>query len=373
MFWYLSLISLLAILIVGIIGFIVYKHVKIGKEGRKKSWKLLKNITLSILITYFISGIFPIVQVYSYMFDIDYIEESSFEEYLSEIENSTIYNNKIYVENTIEGCLKTVQYINEHPNLSEFAKEEHRNDNEEMTQLTKDYYELYQIVGTLAYDENCTIQDIQYRFKNGEKNTVSDFFESKNYDKDTFYDMIGLVDISQAYQGIAFCDQQVYEARKILNDQNISVDEEIQKIKSGDVDEISKYVDGFMLLGYKYPYATEQFSEQLSNLSSQITSLIYSIVIGIFIGVIVYAYNEICSTWQLAAIVIIEIILMSIMEEFVLIDIGHIYLAGINITYGGSSNLPIKATTVVATIAIVILIIKVILNELQVKKLNRLK
>lgn len=331
--------------------------------------KLLKYIALSIIITYFVSGVYRACEMYSTTKVLSNIDTQETERFLSEYQESVYSNNKLFYIEELEGCLETMKYIDEHPNLKEFADYKPTEDGE-MTELAMNYANLYQDVTAFAYDENCTIKEVQERFERGEQNVIMELFESTNYSKETFSDIIGLIEIGYNHHGISFDDMRIYEMREVLKNENRSVEEELELIKSEDLNEISKLTDEHTMLNIKYPYAVETVTMVTAEASQELVTLAHSIVIGLFIGTIVYAYSETKKIWHMIIIAVVEIILIALIEGFILTDIGGAYNSITNVQ--ASSSLPISATAIVAITTIVVLIVKVILNELQVKKLNDL-
>ena len=331
--------------------------------------KLLKYIALSIIITYFVSGVYRAYEMYSTTKALSNIDIQEMERFLSEYQESVYSNNKLFFVEELEGCLEMIKYMDEHPNLKEFADYKPTG-NGEMTDLAMDYANLYQDVTTFAYDENCTIKEVQERFERGEQNVVMEHFESTNYSKETFSDIIGLIEIGYNHHGISFDDMRIYKIKEVLKNENRSVEEELELIKSEDLNEISKLTDEHTLLNIKYPYAVETVTMVTAEASQELVTLAHSIVIGLFIGTIIYAYSETKKIWHMIVIAAIEIILIALIEEFILTDIGGVYNNIANVQ--AASNLPVSATTIVAIAVIGVLVVKVLLNELQVKKLNDL-
>lgn len=331
--------------------------------------KLLKYIALSVIITYFVSGIYRAYEMYNTTKVLSNIDTQETERFLSEYQESVYSNNKLFYIEELEGCLEMIKYMDEHPNLKEYADYQ-PTENGEMTDLAMNYANLYQDVTTFAYDENCTIKEVQERFERGEQNVVMEHFESTNYSKETFSDIIGLMEIGYNHHGISFDDMRIYKIKEVLKNENRSVEEELELIKSEDLNEISKFTDEHTLLNIKYPYAVETVTMVTAEASQELVTLAHSIVIGLFIGTIVYAYSETKKIWHMIVIAVIEIILIALIEEFILTDIGGVYNNIANVQ--AASNLPVSATAIVAIAVIGVLVVKVILNELQVKKLNDL-
>ena len=331
--------------------------------------KLFKYIALSIIIIYFVSGVYRAYEMYNTTKVLSNIDTKETERFLSEYQDSVYSNNKLFFIEELEGCLEMIKYMDEHPNLKEFAESTPKEDGE-MTDLAINYAELYQTVTTLAHDENCTIKEIQERFEKEKQNVVMEHFEVTNYSKETFSDIIGLIEIGYNHHGISFDDMRIYKMREVLKNENRSVEEELELIKSEDLNEISKFVDEHTMINIKYPYAVETVTMVTAEASQELVTLAHSMVIGLFIGTIVYAYSETKKIWHLVILAIAEIILIALIEEFILTDIGGVYNNIANVQ--AASSLPISATAIVAITTIVVLIVKVILNELQVKKLNDL-
>lgn len=331
--------------------------------------KLFKYIALSIIITYFISGVYRAYEMYNTTKVLSNTDIQETERFLSEYQDSVYGNNKLFFIEELEGCLEMIKYMDKHLNLKEYA-DYMPPENGDMTDLAMNYSHLYQDVTTYAYEENCSIKEIQERFERGEQNVIMEHFESTNYSKETFFDLIGLIEIGYNYHGISFDDMRIYKMREVLKNENRSIEEELELIKSNDLTEISKFTDEHTMLNIKYPYGVEMVTMVTSEASQELVTLTYSIVIGLFIGTIVYAYSETRKVLHLVILAIVEIILIAVIEGFILTDIGVVDNNIANVQ--AALSLPVSATAIVAIVTIGVLILNVVFNELQVKKLNEL-
>jgi len=331
--------------------------------------KLLKYIALSIVILYFVSGMYRAYEMHNTTRTLSNIDIQETEKFLSEYQDSVYSNNKLFFIEELKGCLEMIKYMDEHPNLKEFADYRPPEDGE-MTDLAMNYSYLYQDVTTLAYEEGLTIKELQERFERGEQNVVMEHFKSTNYSKETFSDIIGLIEIGYNHHGIGFDDMIIYKMREVLKNENRTIEEELELIKSEDLNEISKFLDEHTMLNIKYPYALEMVTIVTAEASQEIVTLVHSIVIGSFIGIVVYAYSEAKKILHMVAIAVAEMALIVIVEELLLKDIGGVYNGITNVQ--ASSSLPISATAIVGIATIGFLAVKVVLNKLQVKKLNDL-
>ncbi len=347
-----------AILVV-FIAFIIISEKKKNGNCKTKLLKFFKYIGISIICCYAYFNLVNFNESYSgYMSLNDYCDgmsEEEFEAYLKDVEEGLYYNNVECWSKEIIGGLKLVKYTNEHPEILSLSDEVV---GEESVRVIN-----YKFENEISMDE------IVEKFKSGDEKITKDLYNQSKCTKVQFTELLECMQLNEDNMSLATINRY----KEIVENNNIDIDQEIERIKNKERDAIKRYFDEDLIYyEMNYPYAMDYHLNYLQELGTKKTDFIYGIILGIFIGIIVYTYSQTNKMKVLVGLAVIEVTFMMTMEKKFLDDLGWVSLK--RIKYNGTSVASgyFSATAILVATILCVLAVKIISNFIKIKKLNKM-
>lgn len=327
---------------------------------------LVKNIIISILIVYFILDCVDFISKYCEYREVTN-DQYVFESYLKDTQLS-IEDHKESMMQEIIGYLKIDDYINNHPELLNLKEEE--------------YNKLQKIVDNEESERKIGINEIKKLIVKNEESDINEYYKKSNYDEQTFFNILDLLDLEQKY-GIYYfqkddCKNVISILKNIKQEKNCDTDTIIQALENNNFDIISDYFNKYKYQYYsvKYPYSLQELELNAFNLTAQINNFIYSVIIGVFIGFIIYAYFNIVNIKKFMISTTVIVVIIAVIELFLLQNGIMLKIKIDNAEWGYSSeNLHIlffnTVTGVIICVSMILCIVKIIMNKMRINKLNK--
>ena len=327
---------------------------------------LVKICIICIIVLYLLTNVFNLIKNYiSYYNIMIQMDNNDFEKLISKLDEKMDHREENKKE--IIGYLILNEYLDEHPELSNISE--------------KEFEHIKTIVKEEMSEKNISIKKIKEKLIQ-QNNKVSEYYNNSNYNKQTFYGILDIIEIELKYD--IYFDNIILNTINNLKEKNgLDTQDLINELNNNNFEifskdeEFVKKYGNYYLYQMEYPYALVYLHGSISDLGNATLMIFYSIIIGIIIGFNIYACYNIK---KIRNYIIIESVIILLLIFFEHILGGNIFaLNFINRNVVNSTILYYLHVPFVNSISnfafclsLFFTIAMIIKNRQQIKSLNRI-